>query len=817
MIGPFTTKSTWALLAEQDNIAVTASMLRKAFGQRTTGTEWAMHQWDEAEQKATQFVASLNLTEKVTLVTGSLTEGSAVGCIGRVRPIERVGFPGLCLMDGPNAVNRAHLVSIFPSGMTAAASWDRDMLYQRGVALGREFKAKGGHVILGPTTGPIGRHPAGGRNWEGFSPDPYLSGEAIKYTVMGHQSAGVQTSSKHFIGNEQETQRSNTVHEDGSVTEGISSNIDDRTLHELYLWPFADAIKAGTTSIMCSYNRLNQTYACEHPHLLKNILRKELGFRGYVVSDWFATHSTSEAANAGLDMEQPGEVPAGAPGGYGGDVYFGSKLEKAVQAGNVTQERINAMVRNLMTPYFLLHQDTSDYPPVDPSLRFLLSITNIGWDSPYIDARGPPQPGFDVRGNHHELIRKMGASATVLLKNENDTLPLNFNGKEGIRNIGVFGNAAIDPTEGIVVLPSEDDVGPEYGPLTIGGGAGSGRNSYLISPLEAIRTRARKSGAMVQHLASNDVIASNDFRSIYPKPDICVVFLKSYAEETFDRPSLELSWNSTLVVKNVAKFCGAGKTVVVTNSAGVNVLPWVENANVTAILATHYPGQEIGNSIADVLWGDTEPSGRLPYTIPKTEEDYGFPIVNLTGSDGKPEKDSSKWQANFTEGTLIDYRHFDFNDIDPQFEFGFGLGYTTFEPSSEAKIVQLVTGTVSELPNPKSKVEPGGNTELWTDLFPVSVRVKNTGARKGSTTVQLYLSLPEVEGGQDVPVRVLRGFEKVELRKHETRQVEFKLRRRDLSYWDVTKQQWRIPRGEFKLSIGFSSRNLPVTQELRIS
>ncbi|KAG5764956.1 hypothetical protein H9Q72_006955 [Fusarium xylarioides] len=760
--------------------------------------------WDKAAAKAAEFVAKLNLTEKADTVTGSLSDGTGTGCVGRIRPVERVGFKGLCLLDGPNAVNRADLVSIFPSGMSAAASWDRQALLERGIALAEEFRAKGGHVILGPTTGPIGRHPLGGRNWEGFSPDPFLSGEAIKYTVMGHQSVGVQTSSKHFVANEQETQRSDTVQDDGSIVDAISSNIDDRTLHELYLWPFADALKVGTTSIMCSYNRLNGTYACEHPRLLNDILRKELGFRGYVVSDWFATHSTSVAANAGLDVEQPGDLPPGVTVKHGGGGYYGENLAAAVQAGNVTEERLDQMVANLLTPFFLLGQDTDDYPTVDPSMAFLLTLSNSGWTSKFLQGLGPSVAGRDVRGDHHKLIRKHGASATILLKNKNNLLPFDL---KKTKNIGVFGNAAIDPTEGLFYTETSDPLrGPEYGPLSVGGGAGSGRNSYLVSPLQAIRSHVSKTNAIVQHLASHDLIANNDFRSIYPVPDVCIVVLKSWAAETHDRPSFELDWNSTAVVKNVANFCGANKTVIITNSAGVNTLPWANNDNVTAILATHFPGQEIGNSLVDVLWGQTEPSGRLPYTIPKTEKDYGFPVVNITDAEGKPSRDSSKWQADFTEKQLIDYRHFDANDIEPLYEFGFGLGYTNFELHRQIKASKIAKKAIKEFPSAQAKIEPGGNTDLWTELIRVSAKVKNTGARKGSTVVQLYLSFPE--DLEHAPVRVLRGFEKLELSSKKSSKIEFALKRRDVSYWDVEAQQWRIPSGEFKLSVGFSSRDL---------
>ncbi|PVH72305.1 glycoside hydrolase family 3 protein [Cadophora sp. DSE1049] len=777
----------------------------------------SIQEWDDAQAKAAAFVAQLNTTEKTIMVTGTLLD-VGTGCIGRIRPVNRLGFPGLCLLDGPNAVNRAHLVSIFPSGITIAASWDREMMFDRGLALGREFKAKGAHVILGPTTGPLGRNPLGGRNWEGFSPDPYLSGEAIKFTVIGHQTAGVQTSSKHYIANEQETMRSDTKMPDGTVVDAVSSIIDDRTLHELYLWPFADALKAGTTSIMCSYNRLNGTYACENEHMLTEVLRGELGFRGFVVSDWFATHSTAKAANAGLDMEQPGDLPPGVTTSHGGGGYFGKSLEAAVTPGNVTEERLTEMAVRLMTPYYILQQDSPSYPTTDPSMPYLLGISNGGWDSPIVAGLGVAMPGRDVRGNHGELIRKWGASATVLLKNENDLLPLGDKtscGGKPITNIGVFGNAAFDLAEGLVNPPNTPQEGPDIGVLTIGGGAGSGRNSYVVSPLEAIKEQAKQNNAIVQYIGENDIIARNDFRGIYPRPDVCLVFLKSWAAETYDRTSFELSYNSTLVVNNVAKLC-QGQTIVITNSGGTNTMPWSNNPNVTAILATHYPGQEVGNSIVDVLWGKTEPSGRLPYTVPKAAADYDIPVVNLTGPDGGVERNSSKWQVDFVEKQLIDYRHFDAKNIEPLYPFGFGLGYTTFKVEADVEVRKLATGNLTDLPIAAAPIEPGGNSDLWTELLHISARVTNTGRRAGNTVVQLYMSFPESEIMKEAPVRVLRGFEKVNLRAGQSGNVNMVLKRRDLSYWDVTVQQWRIPSGDFTFSVGLSSRNLPVNTTARI-
>ncbi|RYP52680.1 hypothetical protein DL769_010629 [Monosporascus sp. CRB-8-3] len=736
--------------------------------------------WDEATTKAKAFTSNLQFEEKIVMVTGNGL--NLQGCVGNIDRIPRVGFEGLCYLDGPQAVNRADGVSVFPSGVSAGATWDRDLIYQRGVALAEEFRMKGAHVMLGPVAGPLGRHPLGGRNWEGFSPDPYLTGQAMKATIHGAQSVGVQTCSKHYIGNEQETQRSQSTLADGSIVEGVSSNIDDRVLHELYLWPFADAVEAGTTSVMCSYNRVNQTYACANDYLLTDILRRELGFRGYVVSDWYATHGTAEYANAGLDMEMPGAAIPDVP------PYFGANLSAAVLAGHVSEDRLDEMVTAIMTPYYLLQQDSADYPSVDPSLPYTLAVHELGWDAARsVVGNATPPAGLDVRGSHSSLIRKMAAAGTVLLKNEDSYLPLK---DKKLKNIGIFGNDAIAPTDGLTYV---NEGAFEFGTNDIGGGSGTARHSSLVAPLDAIQARATEVGAKVQYITSNRIISANNFRTIYPLPDVCIVFIKSRAKEGNDRLSFEADWNSTAVVDNVANLCN--QTIVVTHSVGVNTMPWADHPNVKAILAAHLPGEETGNSIVDVLWGDVEPSGRLPYTIPRAEADYDIPVTNLTGQDvGR-----YGWQANFTEGLMIDYRHFDSLDIEPLYEFGFGLSYTAFELAGDLSFNKSSNAPLSGIPDAGAGIDLGGNPDLWRKLLTGRTTVRNTGSRAGAVVVQLYVSYPGDSVPHGTPPRILRGFEKVFLQPGETRIVTFPLMRRDLSYWNTENRTWQIPRGRGSL------------------
>ncbi|KAJ4258974.1 hypothetical protein NW762_008062 [Fusarium torreyae] len=746
---------------------------------------------------AREFTAKLNLTEKANMITGVQGLGAG-GCIGNIQGIPRLNFTGICLLDGPQAINRADLVSIFPSGITVGATWDVDHMYARGKAMGAEFRGKGGHVQLGPVSGPLGRHALGGRNWEGFSADPYLAGKGLDATVRGIQDMGVQASSKHYIGNEQETQRSNSFLPDGTEIMGISSNIDDRTLHELYLWPFADAVHAGTASVMCSYNRLNQTYACENPRVLDEILRNELGFEGYVVSDWFAVHSGRESLEAGLDMNMPGPIDEATIRGTGNSYWGPKNITQMVESGLVNESRIDTMVHRIMVPYYHLHQDVG-FPTVDPTLTLTLA-TQRGID---LNMLPIPKdiPSRDVRGDHASLIRKIGADGIVLLKNLNSTLPL-----KAPKNIGVFGNDASPPVNGIVF---EDTKPFEIGTLDIGGGSGTGRNTYLVSPWEAIMAKAKQIDARVQYVFSNEVLAADDFRSIYPIPEVCLVFLNTFASESWDRTNFEADWNSTLVVENVARRCN--NTVVVTHSAGINTLPWAKNRNVTAILAAHLPGQESGNSIVDVLWGAVNPSGKLPYTIPAKEKDYYIPVVNLSASEITS---PGAWQANFTEGQFIDYRHFDKYDIEPLFEFGFGLSYTNFKIQDTFEVTKRSKSVVAR-PDPNAGIVAGGNADLWRPILSVSTRVTNTGPISGATVLQLYLSPPD-GAPEGTPVKVLRGFKKVDLRPGESRAVTFQLLRRDLSLWDILSQTWVIPSGDFKFQIGLSSRDIKATAKAAV-
>lgn len=662
-----------------------------------------------------------------------------------------------------------------------------------------QFTCSLANITYRPVAGALGRHPHGGRNWEGFSPDPYLTGVAMEATVNGFHHSGVQTCSKHYIGNEQETQRNNSTLPNGNKVNAISANIDDRTLHELYLWPFAQAVKAGTTSIMCAYSRYNGTYSCENSPLLNNILKQELGFRGYVVSDWFATHSAGKAATAGLDLEMPGVGVV-----YdGASNWFGPFLQKDHENGSFALERLDDMVKRIMTAYYLIGQDSSDFPTLDASMPIVLGITTFGLAGAKELFRSSgmnwtePTPR-DARKDHAAVIRQMGSAGTVLLKNMDKTLPL-----QAPSNIGVFGAAGADLVNGLMYWQAA--IAPEFGPVVIGGGSGSARYSHIVPPLEAIKRKASETGARVQYITNNTAIALGEL-AVYPTPQVCIAFLSSFAAEGWDRSTLLADNNSTDVVEQVTSICE--NTVVVVFGPGVVTMPWADNPRVKAILAAHYPGEEVGNSIVDILWGAEEPSGRLPYTIPMNETDLLIPIVTKPEGPGPDD-----WQADFTERQLIDYRAFDEFKVAPRYEFGFGLSYTGFD------LVSMKTKKVMRSPSATADssraVEPGGNPDLWTKIVELEATVHNVGNSTGHAVPQLYVSFPD-STPEGTPVRVLRGFNKVRVEPDKQHQVVFGLTRRDLSYWDSVNQEWVIPKGSFKFSTGFSSRDLRVHLELDV-
>ncbi|GAB1312534.1 beta-glucosidase [Madurella fahalii] len=838
--------------------------------------------WAASYEKASRLVSRMTLAEKVNITTGT---GWQMGlAVGSNAPAVHVGFPQLQLQDGPLGIRFADNITAFPAGITVGATWNRQLMYARGKAHAIEARGKGINVLLGPCVGPLGRMPAGGRNWEGFGADPYLQGVAGAETVKGIQSEGVMATIKHFVANEQEHFRQPW---EWKLPHALSANIDDRTLHELYAWPFGDAVKAGVASVMCSYNMVNNSYACGNSKLLNGILKDELGFQGFVMSDWLAQRSGVGTALAGLDMTMPGDGLRWA----NGESLWGPELTKAVLNGSVPVDRLNDMVTRIVAAWYQLGQDDEAKFPRQPPNFSSWTDDRMG-----VLAPGSPSPQdqvvvnqfVNVQSNHSIIAREVAAEGTILLKNEG-LLPISRQGLDdskiktrrdilarvtgkqhvGKFKIGVFG----------------EDAGPGNGPNyckdracnqgTLGSGWGSGAVEfpYLISPIEAFRREFDATKVELHEYLTNEPAFSNSDETI-ANLELCIVFANADSGEGFvkwddvngDRPNLNLQKGGDDLIVNVASKCGSGDgdVIVVLHAVGpVFMEKWIELPNVKAVLFANLPGQESGNALASVLFGETNPSGHLPFTIGKTIADYG------PGGKVMYRPNGVVPQQDFSEGLYIDYRYFDKYGIEPRFEFGFGLSYTTFafsnlhvsprrtksalpaarpspaaEPpaypieiphKSEAlfptdfraleKYIYPYLPSVDEIeigpypyPDGYNTTQPlsgaggdeGGNPDLWAIYVEVRVDVMNDGPVAGAVVPQLYLEYPEKDG-VDFPVKALRGFDKLYLQPGETHTVHFGLTRRDLSYWDVEKQNWvMVTEGEYRFWVGQSSRDLPV-------
>lgn len=825
-------------------------------------------QWAGSYEKAAKMVKNMTLAEKVNVTTGT---GWAMGlAVGNTGPAIHAGFPALALQDGPLGIRFADNATAFPAGVTVGATWNRELMFERGKAHGREAREKGINVLLGPSVGPMGRMPAGGRNWEGFGPDPYLQGITAAQTIRGIQGEGVMATIKHFVANEQEHFRQPWA---WGLPNAVSSNIDDRTMHEMYAWPFADAVKAGVASVMCSYNMVNSSYACGNSKLLNGILKDELGFQGFVMSDWLAAQSGVASALAGLDMTMPGD----GLGWVDGKSLWGPHLSRAVLNGSLPISRLDDMVVRIVASWYQLGQDdTSVFDGEGPNFS---SWTNdqMGYIS---DGSSSPQDKVEVnryvnvQHNHSIIAREVAVEGTVLLKNTG-ILPLDRSGHHGKisrqtgttkTNIGIFGEDA-GPGDGRNHCA---DRGCNQGTLGSGWGSGAVEFPYLVTPDAALRDTFDSDAVNLTSHLSNKKPA----KGLLEQMHICIVFANSDGGEGYikwesvagDRNDLFLQKGGDDLIIAIADSCGGGKgkTIVVVHAIGPVVMErWIDHPGVGAVLAANLPGQESGHAIATIIFGDSCPSGRLPYTIGKSLDDYGpGGKIMYTPNGLVPQQD-------FDEGLFIDYRHFDKAKIAPRFEFGFGLSYTTFNytdlqitevkeksklagdrpqdeaqpPVFEDKIPDISEALFpSEIRKLKKYIYPyidspkeiksgeypypdgydleqprssagggeGGHPGLWETHVSVSVSVGNDGTTGGKAVPQLYVSFPDTKG-VEFPVRVLRGFDKLYLEPGDSQSVQFNLTRRDLSYWDTSLQNWVMPEGQFSISIGASSRDIKLT------
>lgn len=673
------------------------------------------------------------------------------------RGVQRLGIPELWTTDGPHGIRPEVLWDeweqaawtndscvAFPALTALAATWNPELAELYGRSLGEEALYRGKDVVLGPGVN-IYRTPLNGRNFEYMGEDPLLASRMVVPYIKGLQSNGVAACVKHYALNNNEVNRhtSNVI-------------VDDRTLYEIYLPAFKAAVtEGGAWSIMGSYNLYQNQHGCHNKRLLCDILRDEWGFDGVVISDWGGTHDTAEAVENGLDLE------------------FGS------WTNGLTNGRSNAYDNYyLADPYLkLLREGKADMATLDNKVRNVLRLifrTAMKSDKGF---------GSLCSDEHYAAARRIGAEGIVLLRNKGNLLPLDPSKPQ---NILVVGENAVKM-------------------MTVGGGSSSLKVQRETSPLDGLRAQAPAGSTVVWERGYvgdptgeyNGVTSGQDLsesrsadRLIADAADAArradvVIFVGGLNKATgqdcedSDRESLALPYNQDAVIE--ALVAANPRTVVVNVSGNAVAMPWADK--VPAILQAWFLGSESGNSLADVIFGHVNPSGKLPMTFPVRLDDVGAHAVGEY--PGTKRADSDIVDIRYNEGVMVGYRWFDTRKIRPLFAFGHGLSYTTFG--------------YGKLSADASKIGPDGALTL-------SVDVTNTGSRAGAETVQLYIS--DTKASVKRPAKELKNFAKIYLEPGQTKTVTFTVRPSDLAFFDAGAHAWKAEPGEFRAHVGAASDDI---------
>ncbi|MBQ8422118.1 MAG: glycoside hydrolase family 3 C-terminal domain-containing protein [Bacteroidales bacterium] len=705
------------------------------------------------EDRVEDALSRMTLEEKVGMTTAQSKFSS--------RGVPRLGIPEVWHTDGPHGIRPEVLwdewdqagwtndsCTAFPALINLAATWDKEMSLLYGDCIGEEARYRKKDILLGPGVN-ICRTPLNGRNFEYMGEDPYLAGQMVVPYVKGVQQNGVAACVKHYAVNNQEFQRTQS-----------NSVVDDRTLYEIYLPAFKAAVQeGGAWAIMGSYNLYNGQYNCHNERLLCDILKGEWGFDGVVVSDWGGCRDSEEAVRNGLDIEM-GTWTNGLRGAASDsyrNYHMAAPYLEGLNSGKYTTKELDDKVRRILRTIFRTSM------------------------------RPEPNYGRFVCPEHYQAARDIAAAGVVLLKNEDNVLPLDV------------------PQGGKILLVGENAVKK----LVVGGGSSNLKTAYEVNPLEGLQNAYGDNAevAWVRGYVGDTSTSYNlvdtgqdltDHRS--PKELIAeavaaakdadyVIFVgglnksANQDNEGTDRYNTFLPYDQQDVIEALAQV--ADKFIVVNISGSPVSMPWADCAD--AIVQGWYGGTESGNALADVLTGKVNPSGRLPFTVPYKYEDG--PIKTERQYPGIKEEGSKYWQTHYDEGIYVGYRWYDSKGVPAQWPFGYGLSYTSFE-YSDAKI-------------DKPAMRKG-------DKLTLTVDVKNTGSREGAEIVQLYISDPQAS--IDRPVKELKGFEKVNLKPGEMKKVSFTIDAEDLSWFDADKHEWVAEPGEFKALI--SSTGSDVRAEL---
>ena len=721
------------------------------------------------DKKIDALIAQMTLEEKVNMLH-SKTNMSSAG-------VERLGIADMNYADGPFGIREEgqpngfmsagwtlDSATYFPTGSALAATWSEELAYKYGTGMGKEARLRGKDVILGPAVN-IQRLPVGGRTYEYLSEDPILSAAlALEYT-KGCQDEGTAVCIKHFAVNNQETNR-------GSV----DAQLDERTLREIYLKPFERAIiEGGAMSVMPAYNKVNGDYCSENEHLLNEILRGEWGFKGFTVSDWGGTHSTMGAMLHGLNVQMTGSN------------YLGQPVIDSIAVGKLTEEMVNEKVKQILRVRYAIEAVPAD-------------VANTVMTS---------QPECQ------EIAKQVAEKSIVLLKNEGKVLPI-----KNVKSIAVIGQNAVLKTQS--------------------GGMGAGVKAlYEVTPLQGIEKRAAELGIEVDYAPGYknfpgrrwgpaptekdplEASAIDEPADKFLMAEACeaaanadlVIFFggtnKSIETEGSDRQDIKLPCGQEELIQALYKMNKNLVTVLI--SGGPTDLQVLEPVS-PAIVQGWWNGTEGGTALAEVLFGDIAPSGKLPFTFPKQLEDSpayalgNFPDKNAGGDlfsllyrpdvmkmsreerqkliDAMP-----KPVSKYTERFYVGYRWFDTKEIAPMYAFGHGLSYVDFAYSDV-------------------------NAKAGKDVVKVTVNVKNEGEMPADEVVQLYVSRPEAQ--VEWPVKELKAFQRVSLQAGETKTVTLNVPVKDLRYWDEGLNAWNLEHGKLNILVGSASDDIRVTTDVTI-
>jgi beta-glucosidase len=701
------------------------------------------------DERASMVVKDMTLDEKIQMLHGTGMVGLSPmsplavrsnGGAGYVVEIPRLGIPAIQMTDAAYGVRMSgengRYSTALPSCVAGAASWDVQAGFEYGSLIGREMRAQGYNMSLGGGVN-LTREPRNGRTFEYMGEDPVLAGTMVASVINGIQAQHVMGDIKHYALNDQESGRN-----------AVNINIDKRAARESDLLAFEIGVEeSDPAAVMCSYNRVNGDYACENKYLLTDVLKQDWKFKGFVITDWGGAHSLAKASAAGMDHEQPGWI------------FYGDDLKKAVEAGTVPQAEVDDHVHRI--------------------LRAMFATGLI--DDPV--QRSVP----DVLGGL-EVARKLEEQSIVLLKNEKSQLPLDASKVHSIAVIGPHadvgmisggGSAQVDPPVGNAILPP-----------------GKGQTRWLepvwfpTSPLKSIQ--AKVPHARVQFDSGADPAAA---AALAKNSDVAIIFAYQWESEDMDLPSLALPEHQDDLIAKVA--AANPHTVVVVESGGPVTMPWVDK--VSAILEAWFAGSSGSDAVANVLFGDVNPSAKLPLTFPHSEADLPHPTVVKPPRESIPNymqpevwtqiaAGLAPFQVTYDEGVKVGYKWYDAEKKAVLFPFGYGLSYTSYAYSN-------------------LKVTPGKKPH-------VAFTVKNTGRRDGAEVTEVYASLP---AAASEPPKRLVVFSKVWLKAGESKEVAVDVNPKYLSIFSVEKNGWQLIPGEYTFMVGGSSASLPLKTAVNLN